>query len=112
MILEPGLGHFTRLVNVAQVDHNRRVQQALHPVQIEVMGDLHRREGTHWVPTYTRTETTLEVEGVPVRVPWLEEETLAYVRRSRLDRAAICLPHCNHDRLTKLLRGEQATFVL
>jgi SAM-dependent methyltransferase len=81
-------------------------------VQIEVMGDLHRRENARWVPTFTRTETSLDVEGVPVCVPWLEEETLAYIRRGRLDRAALCLPFCNQGRLTKLLRGEHATFVL
>jgi ubiquinone/menaquinone biosynthesis C-methylase UbiE len=81
-------------------------------VMVEVMGDLHRREGPDWTPTAAATEATLELDGVPVSVPWLEEETLAYIRRGRLDRAAQCLPHCDHSRLMLLLRGEQATGVL
>ena len=58
------------------------------------------------------TETTVDLDGVPVHVSWLEEETLAYARRGRLGRAAECLPHCDHDRLLALLRGEQAAGVL
>lgn len=79
---------------------------------VEVMGDLHRREGNAWVPTMASTETIVELDGVPIRVPWLEEETLAYIRRGRLQRAALCLPHCDHARLVRLLRGEQTTDVL
>ncbi|GAG35828.1 unnamed protein product, partial [marine sediment metagenome] len=71
-------------------------------VAVEVIGDLHRREGERWVSTGARTETTVDLDGVPVRVSWLEEEILAYVRRGRLDRAAQCLPHCDHDRLLAL----------
>ncbi len=78
----------------------------------EVMGDLRRREGENWVPTAAMTETSVDLDGDPVRVSWLEEETLAYIRRGRLDRAAQCLPHCDRDRLLKLLRGEQDTGVL
>ncbi|HEY64325.1 MAG TPA: methyltransferase domain-containing protein [Caldilineae bacterium] len=81
-------------------------------VAIEVMGDLQRREGENWVPTAATTETTVDLDGVPVRVSWLEEETLAYIRRGRLNRAAQCLPHCDHGRLLALLRGERATGVL
>lgn len=81
-------------------------------VIVEVMGDLHRREGKHWVPTAATTEAMADLDGVPVRVSWLEEETLAYVRRGRLDRAAECLPHCDHGRLLALLCGEQTTHVL
>lgn len=76
-------------------------------VQVEVMGEIHRREGGAWVPTWTRTEEIVEVEGEAVRTSWLEEETLAYVRRGRLERAAMCLPFCNRDRLLALLRGER-----
>ena len=76
------------------------------------MGDLHRREGGGWVRTMAATETTVDLDGVPVRVPWLEEEALAYVRRGRLGRAGECLPHCDHGRLLALLRGEQAAGVL
>ena len=81
-------------------------------VTVEVIGDMHRREGERWVPTAATTETTVDLDGVPVRVSWLEEETLAYIRRRRLDRAAQCLPHCDPDRLLALLRGEKATDVL
>ena len=73
------------------------------------MGDLHRREGDHWVPT---TETSIDLDGVPVRVSWLEEETLAYIRRGRLERAALCLSRCDPGRLLALLRGERPTNVL
>ena len=34
------------------------------------------------------------------------EETLAYIRRGRLERAAQCLPHCDHVRLLALLHME------
>lgn len=81
-------------------------------VTVEVMGDLHWREGGQWVPTSVTMETTVDLDGVPVRVSWLEEETLAYIRRERLDRAALCLPYCDPGRLLALLRGEQATGVL
>jgi len=50
--------------------------------------------------------------GVPVRTSWLEDEVLAYVRRGRLDRAALCLPRCNRERLLALLRGAGATHAL
>ncbi len=81
-------------------------------VRVEVMGDLHRREANNWVPVMFATETEVAVDGVTVRVPWLEEQTLAYIRRRRLERAARCLPHCDPDRLLALLRGTQATSVL
>lgn len=84
----------------------------LDGLTVEVMGDLQRREGERWVPTAARTETTVDLDGLPVRVSWLEEETVAYVRRGRLERAAECLPHCNRDRLLSLLQGEQALGVL
>lgn len=81
-------------------------------VTVEVMGDLHRREAGDWVPTATATESVVDLAGVPVRVSWLEEEMLAYIRRGRLDRAALCLSHCDHGRLLALLRGAQAMGVL
>ena len=49
---------------------------------------------------------------MPVRVSWLEEEALAYIRRGRLERAALMLPHCDHARLVALLRGQVKTPVL
>ncbi len=76
-------------------------------VEVEVVGDPHRREeGRGWIPTWTRTEAMVDVDGVPVRVSWLEEEVLAYIRRGRLGRAAQCLSHCDRERLLALLRGE------
>jgi SAM-dependent methyltransferase len=81
-------------------------------VTVEVMGDLHRREGDRWVPAMTATETVVDLDGVPVYVPWLEEGTLAYVRRGRMNRAAQCLSYCDRERLVTLLRGERATGVL
>jgi hypothetical protein len=81
-------------------------------VSVEMMGDLERRDGGRWVPSRTRTEATVTLDGVPVRVPWLEEVTLESIRRGRLERAAHYLPHCDPDRLTALLRGEQRTEVL
>jgi len=42
-------------------------------VAVEVIGDVHRREGERWVPTAATTETTVDLDGVPVRVSWLEE---------------------------------------
>jgi len=54
----------------------------------------------------------VDLDGVAVRVSWLEEETLAYIRRGRLERAARCLLRCDPDRLLALLRGELATGVL
>jgi hypothetical protein len=47
-----------------------------------------------------------------VHTAWLEEETLAYVRRGRLERAGQCLPHCSQDRLMRLLGRETTTNVL
>lgn len=76
-------------------------------VQVEVMGEIHRREGETWVPTWTQTEDVVNVEGEAVRTSWLEEETLAYIRRGRLERAAMCLPFCDRDRLLTLLRRER-----
>jgi hypothetical protein len=81
-------------------------------VQVEVMGRLERREGEDWIPTEVVNTESADLEGMPVRVSWLEEETLAYVRRGRLDRAALCLPHCDQERLLALLRGVGATQVL
>jgi S-adenosylmethionine-dependent methyltransferase len=81
-------------------------------VKVEVMGDLYRWEEDGWVPTANRTATTVNLEGVAVRVSWLEEETLAYVRRGRLERAAQCLPHCDQARLLALLRRERDVGVL
>jgi ubiquinone/menaquinone biosynthesis C-methylase UbiE len=81
-------------------------------VRVEVMGDLHRCEGDTWVPSSAATATTVDLDGVPVRVSWLEEEALAYLRRGRLERAALCLPYCDAGRMQALLRGDVTTCVL
>ena len=81
-------------------------------VQVEVMGDLHRREGNNWVPSFAATKAWVDVDGIPCCASWLEEETLAYIRRNRLQRAARCLPHCDHERLKQLLRAESEIHVL
>jgi len=81
-------------------------------LKVDVMGDLQRREGDRWVPTAARTLDHVELDGLSVRVSWLEEETLAYIRRGRMERAARCLPHCDQDRLLALLRGERSQGVL
>ena len=85
---------------------------AFDGVQVEVMGRLERREGDGWVPTETIHSEVINLEGTPVRASCLEEETLAYIRRGRLDRAALCLPHCDQERLLALLRSAGATNVL
>ena len=76
------------------------------------MACLERREGDAWVATQVSNTEVVEVDGMPVNVSWLEEEALAYIRRGRLDRAALCLPRCDRERLLALLRGTQPTFVL
>lgn len=81
-------------------------------VGVDVMGDLQRREGDAWIPTATQTETRADLEGVSIPVSWLEEETLAYIRRGRLDRAAQCLPYCDSARLLSLLRRQVPTQVI
>ena len=81
-------------------------------VDVEIMGDLHRREGEDWTPTASLTEATVDLDGVRIRVPWLEEELLAYLRRGRLQRAAEILPHCDQERLLALLRGQVKTQVI
>ncbi len=81
-------------------------------VQVEIMGDQERRQDGGWVDTQACTHATVDLDGVSVSVPWLEEEWLAYIRRGRLDRAALLLPHCDRDRLLALLRGQVKTHVL
>jgi ubiquinone/menaquinone biosynthesis C-methylase UbiE len=81
-------------------------------VQVDVMGDLHRHQAGEWVPSWTLTSRQINLEGVPLNVSWLEEETLAYIRRGRLQRAGLCLTHCDRERLLALIRGEQASYVI
>ena len=81
-------------------------------VKIEVMGDLQRREADSWLPTWARTLDLLDLDGVSVRVSSLEEETLGYLRRGRLERASQCLLKCDPQRLARLLRGAEPCGVL
>ncbi|MGE5602814.1 MAG: nucleotidyltransferase domain-containing protein [Nitrososphaerales archaeon] len=81
-------------------------------VDVEVMGDQERWQNGSWVDTMASTRETVDLNGEPVVVSWLEEEVLADIRRGRLERAALLLPHCDRDRLLALLRGEVKTNVL
>lgn len=81
-------------------------------VKVEVMGDFFRMEGSDWVPTFTCTKTKIKLNGVPIVCSWLEEETLAYIRRGRMERAAQCLFHCDQSKLISLIRGDVHTNVL
>ncbi len=74
-------------------------------VQVEIMGQIERKEKGVWVSTATATTHTIIVQNVPVRVPWLEEEVLANMRRGRLDRAAMALKYCDPQRMMQLIRG-------
>jgi SAM-dependent methyltransferase len=72
-------------------------------VAVEVMGDLQRRKGESWRPTANSTREPVDLDGVAVQAAWLEEETLANLRRGRLERVALCLPYCDQERLAALL---------
>ena len=76
------------------------------------MGEIERRNGVEWVCTAVSTTHIVDLDGVPVRVPWLEEEVLANIRRGRLERAAKCLAHCDPDRMMQLIRGVVHTDVV
>lgn len=81
-------------------------------IQVEVMGGTQRWENNRWVDTFSLTRELLELDGYPVQVTWLEEEVLAYIRRGRIERAAVCLQHCDAKRLQGLVKGEIKTNVI
>lgn len=81
-------------------------------ILVEVMAALERREGAGWIPTHISHTDMVALDGAAVVASWLEEEALAYIRRGRLDRAALCLPRCDRERLMALLHGEERTLVL
>jgi S-adenosylmethionine-dependent methyltransferase len=81
-------------------------------VIVEVMGDLQRRERGSWKPTANIHLEQLDLEGVAVQAAWLEEETLANLRRGRRERAALCLPYCDQERLAGLLTRQIETQVI
>ena len=70
---------------------------AFDGVRVEIMADLHWRKGDRWVPSFLTTHATVDLDGAPVSVLALEEEALSYLRRGRLDRLALCLPHCDSE---------------
>jgi SAM-dependent methyltransferase len=72
-------------------------------VPIEIMGGLNRRVNQAWTPSFLSTEDTVLIDGVPIPVLELEEEVLAYLRRGKLDRAALALPYCSAERFGTLL---------
>jgi hypothetical protein len=78
---------------------------------IEIMGDLERCGAGHWVPTTNLTHMTVDLDGLPISVPGLEENVLANMQRGRLDRANLCLPDCDQEKLRQLLVGEVETNV-
>lgn len=77
-------------------------------VPVDVMAELERKIDGRWVPTFGATHETADLGGVAISVLSLEEETLAYLRRGRLDRVALALPHCDSERFLVLLREAQA----
>ncbi len=77
-------------------------------VPVDIMAELERKIDGRWVPTFGATHETVDLDGVAISVLSLEEETLAYLRRGRLDRVALALPHCDKDRFLALLRQAQA----
>ena len=81
-------------------------------ISLEVMGDSQRREGDRWVSTMAKTQRVINLDGVNVVVSSLEEETLAYIRRGRMDRAAQCLAICDPDQMKNILRREIVIGVL
>ncbi|MCJ7549918.1 MAG: methyltransferase domain-containing protein [Anaerolineae bacterium] len=86
--------------------HHRRFE--IDGIPVDVMAELERKIDGRWVPTFGATHETVDLDGVGISVLSLEEETLAYLRRGRLDRVALALPHCNKDRFLSLLREAQA----
>ncbi len=72
-------------------------------IGIDLIAGLDRRSGDRWSPSFTSTRDTVMLEGVEIRTVELEEDVLAYLRRGRLDRAALALPHCDPERLRTLL---------
>ncbi|MGC9347251.1 MAG: methyltransferase domain-containing protein [Anaerolineae bacterium] len=77
-------------------------------VTVEAMASLERRTPDgRWVPSLASTGDTVEIDGTEIHVTSLEEEVLAYLRRGRLDRAALGLRACSPDRFRSLLKRAQ-----
>ncbi|MBN2004565.1 MAG: methyltransferase domain-containing protein [Anaerolineae bacterium] len=72
-------------------------------VTVEAMGGLEWHRDGRWVPSLSATSDCVALDGLAVPVLELEEEALACLRRGRLERVALALPHCNPERLQTLL---------
>lgn len=81
-------------------------------VKVEVMGDFYRKEGLEWKPTACSTKMIIHLSDVPIVCSWLEEETLAYIRRGRMERASQCLLLCDQTKMLSLIRGDIHTNVI
>ena len=75
-------------------------------LKVEVFADLKRKENDEWVDTSAKTKRVVRLDELEVNVSWLEEETIAYIRRGRMDRAADCMKKCDSTRMLSILRGE------
>lgn len=76
-------------------------------VSVEIMAVLEWRRRERWVPSLLSTRTEVALGGTKVSVLSLEEEALATLRRGKLKRAALALPHCDPVRFQQLLRQAQ-----
>ncbi len=76
-------------------------------VSVEIMAALEWRRAKHWVPSFLSTRAEVTLTGTSVRVLSLEEEALATLRRGKLKRAALALPHCDPARFQQLLQQAQ-----
>lgn len=81
-------------------------------LKVEIFADLKRKENSEWVDTFAKTEKVVQFDESEINVSWLEEETIAYIRRGRMDRAADCLKLCDPERMLSVLRGEVEIGVL
>jgi hypothetical protein len=81
-------------------------------LRVEIFANLKRKENGEWVDTSTKTKRVVQLDELNVNVSWLEEETIAYIRRGRMGRAADCLKLCDPQRMLSILRGEVEIGVL
>lgn len=104
----------TRKVSMKKSDFYRSHfgQFKVEGINVEVMGDLHRLEDGKWRSTFTLTTETIKVWDIPIMISWLEEETLAYLRRGNIERVCVAMKYCDPSHLLSLIRGNVATNVL
>jgi ubiquinone/menaquinone biosynthesis C-methylase UbiE len=80
---------------------------SVEDVPVEIIAALEWRREDRWVPSFLSTYEDIELSGTPVSVLTLEEEALATLRRGKLKRAALALPHCDPVRFQSLLCNAQ-----